>query len=61
MAAHADGGGSNAAYDDSPDGGATADGAPAAAGAPESISQEPINVLFASTHRWQSATCGRST
>ena len=48
MAAHADGGGSNAAYDDSSDGGATADGAPAAAGAPESISQEPINVLFAS-------------
>ncbi len=48
MAAHADGGGSDAAYDDASDGGAAADGAPAAAGAPESISQEPINVLFAS-------------
>ncbi len=48
MAAHADGGGSNAAYDDASDGGAAADDAPAAAGAPESISQEPINVLFAS-------------
>ena len=49
MAAHADSGGSDAAYDDASDGRAAADDASAAAaGVPESISQEPINVLFAS-------------
>lgn len=48
MAAHADGGESDVAYDGASDGGAAANGAPAVAGAPESISQEPINVLFAS-------------
>lgn len=48
MAAHADGGGSDVAYDGASDGGAAAGDASAAAGVPESISQEPINVLFAS-------------
>lgn len=53
MAAHADGGGSDAAYGGASDGGvaaaaAAANDASAAAGTPESISQEPINVLFAS-------------
>ena len=48
MAAHADGGGSDVAYGGASDGGAAANDASAAAGTPESISQEPINVLFAS-------------
>lgn len=48
MAAHADGGGSDVAYGSASDGGTAANDASAAAGTPESISQEPINVLFAS-------------